>query len=78
MLYKLGMEAGMTTCFMDVNEPLERLFVKFGFKRQFEREHAEYGMVAVYRLDVLDIDHLRAIRSPFRDICQEYLQLQPA
>lgn len=72
-IYEFGMRAGMTTCFMDVNEPLEKLFVKFGYKFQFRREHPEYGMVAVYRLDVLDLDYLREVRSPFAPICAEFL-----
>jgi len=73
-IYKFGMESGMTTCFMDVNEPLRQLFEKFGYKFQFKKEHPEYGLVSVYRLDVLDLEFLKQVRSPFAPLCQAYLE----
>jgi GNAT superfamily N-acetyltransferase len=72
-IYKFGMESGMTACFMDVNPPLEGLFEKFGYKFLFRKEHPEYGLVSVHRLDVLDLAHLKSVRSPFAPLCEAHL-----
>lgn len=73
MIYDYGIRAGMTTCFMDVNPPLEALFERFGYKFVAKRVHPEYGDVSVYRLDVLDLNYLKSVRSPFAELCAAYL-----
>ena len=76
LIYEHGMRRDVTTCFMDVNQPLIKLFSKFGYVPLFEKDHPDYGRVTVMRLDVLDIERLTAIRSPFASICRRYLEEQ--
>ncbi len=58
---------------MDVNEPLLRLFEKFGYETQFIKEHPDYGLVHVMKLDVLDLCKLERVKSPFVNLCKAYL-----
>lgn len=78
LIYLHGIENGVTTCFMDVNEPLIGLFQKFGYKALFEKEHPDYGLVTVMRLDALDCAYLREIRSPFARLCTDFIDKQHA
>ncbi len=75
-IYVYGLKNGIRSCFMDCNKPLQRFFEKFGYRYVTDAMHPDYGRVSVMRLDLLDIDYLRSLRSPFAeayDIAQRYL-----
>lgn len=74
MIYTYGIENGVTSCYMDVNAPLIKLFEKFGYKALFEKDHPDYGRVTIMRLDALDLDYLSEIRSPFASTCRNFLE----
>ena len=71
--YEFGLQSGIETCFIDCNSHLTRFFKRFGWKPLFNKEHAEYGRVDVMRLDLIDVDHLSRIGSPFAPIARHYL-----
>jgi GNAT superfamily N-acetyltransferase len=73
LIYLFGIENGSTACYMDTNEPYIPMYLKFGYEALFEKEHPDYGLVTVMRLPVLDLEHLRATRSPFAPICERFL-----
>ena len=52
-------------CLIDCNDPLESMFKKLGFITLFKDRHFDYGPVNVMLLDLCDVEHLRAVRSPF-------------
>lgn len=72
-MYVLAIENGSTACYIDVNAPLMDFYQRIGCKPLFQKEHPDFGLVAVMRLDGLDLDHLTAIRSPFAPICRKFL-----
>ena len=74
LMYELALNNGSTSCYIDVNKPLVPLFEKIGCRPLFEKQHADYGLVTVMRLDGLDLDHLRKVRSPFAPICKRFLE----
>lgn len=74
LMYLLALEHGSAFCYIDVNEPLLPLFERIGCKPLFKKEHADYGLVTVMRLDGLDLDHFRAVRSPFAPVCAKFLK----
>jgi predicted GNAT family N-acyltransferase len=74
MIYEYGIRAGATACYMDVNEPLMPLFLKYGYVSLFEKEHPDYGLVTVMKLPAIDLEHLTAARSPFAPICRRFLE----
>ena len=74
LMYLLALENGSTACYIDVNAPLIPMFEKIGCKPLFEKDHPDYGLVTVMRLDGLDLEHLTAVRSPFAPICKSFLK----
>jgi predicted GNAT family N-acyltransferase len=66
--YEFGLRNGIDTCFIDCNSHLTRFFGRFGWRRLYSREHEEYGLVDVMRLDLRDTDYLGSIDSPFAAI----------
>jgi len=75
-IYIYGLKNNIETCVMDCNRPLRRFFEKFGYRHLFDRAHPEYGRVSVMNLDLLDIEYLRNLNSPFAvafDIAQRNL-----
>lgn len=66
--YEFGLRNDIETCFIDCNSHLTRFFGRFGWRRLYRREHEEYGLVDVMRLDLQDTDYLRSINSPFAAI----------
>lgn len=71
--YEFGLKYNVSTCFIDCNDHLVRFFRRFGWKVLFRREHDEYGVVNVMKLDLLDINHFKAIRSPFVPVALPYV-----
>lgn len=63
--YAFGLDRGIDTCFIDCNDHLVRFFERFGWRFLFKREHEDYGLVNIMRLDLRDHNHLAAIKSPF-------------
>jgi N-acyl-L-homoserine lactone synthetase len=63
--YEFGLKNGIDSCFIDCNHHLVRFFRRFGWRSLYRREHEEYGLVDVMRLDLRDIDYLSSINSPF-------------
>lgn len=74
LMYELALEKGSTSCYIDINAPLQPMFEKIGCKPLFEKEHPDYGLVTIMRLDGLDLDHLTKVRSPFAPICRKFLE----
>lgn len=73
LMFTTGYDHHVTTCYIDVNPHLVDMFTRVGFEILFEKEHPEYGLVTVMRLNGIDIDHLSKIKSPFVRECQKYL-----
>ncbi|MEM8772268.1 MAG: hypothetical protein AAGD92_11515 [Pseudomonadota bacterium] len=74
LMYELAIENGARICFIDVNEPLVPMFKKLGCRPVMEKQHDDYGLVTIMRLDGLDLDHLIKVRSPFTPICRRFLK----
>ena len=64
-VYEYGLVNGIHHCFIDCNDPLEPMFLKLGFVTLFKDRHHDYGLVNVMLLDLCDLEHLRAVNSPF-------------
>ncbi|MEO0423261.1 MAG: GNAT family N-acetyltransferase [Pseudomonadota bacterium] len=65
-IYCYALLHGIRFNVMDCNPPLVRFFESLGFKTFIpELEHEEYGSVVGMMLDLHDVEHFRAIRSPF-------------
>ncbi len=71
--YKFGLINDVSTCFIDCNDHLVKFFQRFGWRELYRREHEEYGDVNVMRLDLKDIDHLSAIRSPLLPVALKHV-----
>lgn len=71
--YEFGLRNGIKTCYIDCNRHLVSFFERFGWKKLFRKEHVEYGMVDVLRLDLCDFDQLQRINSPFADVAHRVL-----
>lgn len=71
--FRFSAEHDVTICLIDVNEPRRELFEKLGFRLLDRIEHPDYGRVCLMRLDGLDINHLRAVASPFAPLSEAYL-----
>ncbi len=77
--YQDALPAGITTDFIDCNAHLVPYFTGLGYVRhRTDLVHPEYGPVTVMRLNLHDIDHFEAIRSPFRKYLRSYLQTNRA
>ena len=51
--------------FLDANDHLVPLYMRLGFVARARREHPIYGSVTIMEWDMHDVDHARAVRSPF-------------
>ncbi|MEO1252733.1 MAG: GNAT family N-acetyltransferase [Pseudomonadota bacterium] len=71
--FRFSADHDVTICLIDVNAPREQLFEKLGFRLIGRVEHPDYGEVSLMRLNGLDIQYLRAIRSPFTPLSEAYL-----
>jgi len=64
-----GMRHGIRWNFVDCNRPLVPLFLRFGYSEHLPTAmHPEYGLVHRLRLDLLDVENLRRVKSPFLDV----------
>lgn len=64
--YKAGLEQHITINFSDCNEPLLKLFKRFGFREYTSPVvHPGFGLIYPVVLLMEDTDHFTAIRSPF-------------
>lgn len=65
--YELALRKNCRWGYIDCNDHLVAFFSSLGFKTYLGKiEHQEYGLVTPMRLDCLNIEYLRSIRSPFR------------
>lgn len=65
-IYSHALFRGIRYNVMDCNPPLVNFFESFGFKIFLPQlRHEEYGSVVGMVLDLHDVEHLRAIKSPF-------------
>ena len=64
-VYEYAFVNDMEYCFIDCNGPLESMFKKLGFITLFRDRHYDYGPVNVMLLNLYDLEHLRAVNSPF-------------
>lgn len=74
--FVLSADLDATICYIDVNKPLIPLFRKLGFRERFEKDHPDYGLVTIMRLDGLDVEYLTKIGSPFAPLSADYLEKQ--
>jgi N-acyl-L-homoserine lactone synthetase len=77
-VYEYGLYNGIRLNFIDCNEHLIPFFLKFGYRILGQRNHSEYGEVFVLRLDLLDVDHLETVHSPFMPSLRAFLRDQTA
>lgn len=83
-MYDYGLPKGMTHTFIDCNAHLVSFYERMGFIEHLApREHPEYGMVTIMRLDARNREHLQAAQSPFlacldRWLLQTAAHLTPA
>lgn len=71
-LYRQALADGILADFCDCNEHLLPFFGGLGYRiHRADVRHAEYGCVTVLRLDMTDLNHLAAVRSPFRKVLRE-------
>ncbi|MEM9387670.1 MAG: GNAT family N-acetyltransferase [Pseudomonadota bacterium] len=65
-IYSHALFRGVRYNLMDCNPPLVGFFESLGFRKYLPRlEHTEYGSVIGMALDLHDVEHFRAIKSPF-------------
>lgn len=75
-LYKEALSRGVERAYLDCNAHLVKYFQGLGYRIHRDRvEHEEYGAVTVMHLNLLDLNYLQRIRSPFRRACKEFLDL---
>jgi predicted GNAT family N-acyltransferase len=71
-VYAMLRAYGVHTLFVDCNPPLVSMFERLGFRRVRDLEHPLYGDVRLLRHDLLDREHLRAVRSPLVPLLDNY------
>lgn len=64
-VFAFALRHQIETDFIDCNPPLDAFFSKMGHKKVRCITHPEYGDVTVMKLNLLDQNYLRSIRSPF-------------
>lgn len=68
-MYRWGLEQGLQTDYCDCAPGNVSFFAKLGYRVEFsDFEHPEFGPGTVMRLDLHDLEHLEAVRSPFHRI----------
>jgi GNAT superfamily N-acetyltransferase len=67
-LFERGAAQGITTDYIDCNEPLVPFFERLGYRSMRTIEHPEYGTVRLMRLDVRDAGHMARVGSPFGSV----------
>lgn len=72
-VYEYGIARGIYLNFIDCNEHLVPFFQKFGYRLTSREQHPEYGEVFILRLDVLDLEHLETVHSPFAPSLRAFL-----
>jgi len=71
--YQFALDRGTEVSFMDCNDHLVKLFERIGWKHYKGKiTHEEYGEVTPMRLDLHDIDHFQALRSPYAWAYQDW------
>lgn len=73
LAYTESMKRGWRHCWLDANEHLVGLYTRIGFRPLDRRVHPLYGQVTVMRWDFLDLEHMRACRSPMLPDGQAFL-----
>jgi hypothetical protein len=69
--FELGLKHQIKYAFMDCNDHLVKFFTSLGWREYIGKvEHSEYGLVTPMRFDSLDVEHLRAIKSPFLNVLE--------
>jgi predicted GNAT family N-acyltransferase len=61
---QMALRRGWRYCFLETYENLVALYERVGFVIRGQSQHPVYGSVTVMEWDMLDVDHLRAVRSP--------------
>jgi GNAT superfamily N-acetyltransferase len=67
-LFARGAARGITTDYIDCNEPLVPFFERLGYRSIRTVEHPDYGAVRLMRLDLRDDGHLARVGSPFGSV----------
>jgi predicted GNAT family N-acyltransferase len=71
--YQFALERETEVSFMDCNDHLVKLFERIGWKTYKGKvNHEEYGLVTPMRLDLHDIAHFRAMKSPYAWAYQDW------
>lgn len=59
-----ALRRGWRYCFLETYDNLVALYQRLGFAIRNQSEHPVYGNVTIMEWDLLDIEHMRAVRSP--------------
>lgn len=72
-LFTWGKDTGIAFDFINANEPLVPLYLKYGYRFYAPKFcHGEYGLVCPMVLLLGDVEHLRAVGSPLYEIATRY------
>ena len=72
--YEFGLKNGIELNLVDSNKSMLEFFERFGYIHLFDRMHPDFGRSCILRLSLLDMDHLRQVRSPFLGMCAKFLK----
>lgn len=61
---QMALRRGWRYCFLETYENLVALYQRVGFVIRAQTQHPVYGSVMIMEWDMLDVEHLRAVRSP--------------
>ncbi|MGK7925098.1 MAG: GNAT family N-acetyltransferase [Spirulina sp.] len=74
--YKQFLQDGIKFDFIDCEPYMKPFYQKLGYQSTDIIDHPEYGRSIVLMLDILNLKHLETIKSPFQDICKNFLKSQ--
>lgn len=72
-----ALQNGVDRCWIDCNPHLVSMFEGVGYRKHHVVDHALYGRVQVMSVDLRDVDHLRAIRSPLLKVYEDPKRFAP-
>lgn len=72
VLYKHLLLEGIKFDFSDCDSPVTVFFKKLGYQVVGKENHPEYGEGNIMMLDVINLEHLEKINSPFKEVCKNF------
>jgi predicted GNAT family N-acyltransferase len=70
--YRQMLIEGIKFDFSECDSSLVSYYNKLGYKSIGTLNHPEYGEGTILMLDVLDLEHLERVGSPFKEICKSF------